>query len=67
MKSIQYVQKRDGRIMPFDFSKIKEAVTKAAHTTNEMVENDIDAITAFVTQKLEHNTHPFLVERFKIS
>lgn len=65
MKSIQYVQKRDGRIMPFDFSKIKEAVTKAAHTTNEMVENDIDAITAFVTQKLEHNTHPFLVEKIQ--
>lgn len=65
MKSIEYVQKRDGRIVPFDSSKIIEALKKAAETTGEIQESDIKKIALHIEKELHTQAHLFSVEKIQ--
>ena len=50
------VVKRDGKIVDFDSSKIKEALVKAAARTGEMSISDIRRITEIVVNKCERSS-----------
>ena len=50
------VVKRDGKIVDFDSSKIKQAITKSAARVNEMSDSDIDRITEIVVNKCERTS-----------
>ncbi len=65
MKPIEYVQKRDGRIVPFDSSKIIEALKKAAETTGEIQESDIKKIALHIEKELHTQAHLFSVEKIQ--
>lgn len=65
MKPIEYIQKRDGRIVPFDSSKIMEALKKAAETTGEIQEADIKKIALYVAEEVCTQAHLFTVEKIQ--
>jgi len=65
MKSINFVQKRDGRVVPFDSSKIEVALTKAAEATGEIKPADIKKILLRITEQVELLPHPFSVEKIQ--
>ena len=48
------VRKRDGRRVPFDASKIKEALTKAGNATEEYDKYEAEILTAQVLKVLTH-------------
>jgi ribonucleoside-diphosphate reductase alpha chain len=50
---ISNVRKRDGRIVPFDKHKIKNAIHKAFQETKEGKKEDAERLTDYVVQKLE--------------
>lgn len=65
MKSIEYVQKRDGRIVPFDSSKIVEALRKAAETTGELQDSDIKKIVVHIEKQVDTLPQLFTVEKIQ--
>lgn len=65
MKPIEYVQKRDGRIVPFDSSKIIEALKKAAETTGEIQDSDIKKIASHIAKEVSVQAHLFTVEKIQ--
>lgn len=65
MKSIDYVQKRDGRIAPFDSAKIESALLKAVEATGEISVAEGKKIAASVNEKVKTLAHPFHVEKIQ--
>lgn len=65
MKSIEYVQKRDGRIVPFDSSKIITALKKASEATGEMSDSDIKKIAVHIEKQIDTLPELFTVEKIQ--
>lgn len=65
MKSIEYVQKRDGRIVPFDSSKIVTALKKASEATGEMDDSDIKKIAVHIEKQIDALSELFTVEKIQ--
>ena len=59
------VVKRDGKIVDFDSSKIKVAISKAADRVGEMNEADIDRIAEIVINKCERQSNKLTVEQIQ--
>ncbi len=65
MKSIDYVQKRDGRTVLFDNSKIIAALQKAVDSTNEITRDQMAKMSLCILEKVRILPHPFNVERIQ--
>lgn len=65
MKSIEYVQKRDGRIVPFDSFKIITALKKASEATGEMNDSDIKKIAVHIEKQINTLAELFTVEKIQ--
>ncbi len=65
MKSIEYVQKRDGRIVPFDSFKIITALKKASEATGEMNDSDIKKIAVYIEKQINTLAELFTVEKIQ--
>lgn len=65
MKSQDYVQKRNGTLVPFDASKIFKAIEKAAHTSKEMSVKDIEDVVSATIDNLQSLEHPITVEHIQ--
>ncbi|MGM0440423.1 MAG: ribonucleoside triphosphate reductase [Chlamydiota bacterium] len=64
-ETFNYIRKRDGRIVPFDASKITLALVKAARTTGEFDEDVARKLTLKVlslTQAMHHEGSPPSIE-----
>ena len=51
-KQIEQIRKRDGRIVPFQESRIKDVIAKAAAEVQEMSEKDVERTAAEVNKAL---------------
>ncbi len=65
MKSIDYVQKRDGRTVLFDNSKIIAALQKAVDSTNEITRDQMAKMSLCILEKVRLLPHPFNVEKIQ--